>query len=123
MLRKSLSLVLLFILLSCGGGGGGDDSSGGGDGGGDGGGTGPTNDPPVAQFSATPLSGNAPLTVTFISSSTFTSTNRWDFNNDGNSDATGTQVSYTYNSPGTFSVKLESTGPGGQIQHVKIILQ
>lgn len=113
MLRKSLSLVLLFILLSCGGGGGGGDSSGGGDGGGDGGGTGPTNDPPVAQFSATPLSGNAPLTVTFTSSSTFTSTNRWDFNNDGNYDATGTQVSYTYNSPGTFSVKLESTGPGG----------
>jgi len=108
MFKKSLSLFLILFLISCGGGGG---DSGGGDG--EGGGTGPSNDPPVAQFTGAPLSGNAPLSVTFISSSTFTSTNRWDFNNDGNFDETGTQVTYTYNNPGTFSVKLESTGPGG----------
>ena len=51
MLKKSLTLFLLLFLINCGGGGGG----------GEGSGTGPSNDPPVASFSANPLSGSAPL--------------------------------------------------------------
>ena len=104
MLKKSLSLFLLLFLINCGGGGGGgnDDS-----------GTGPSNDPPVASFSANPLSGSAPLTVIFVSSSTNTTTHDWDFNGDGVLDASGTSVSYTYNDAGSYTVALTATGPNG----------
>ena len=104
MLKKSLSLFLLLFLINCGGGGGGgDDDSG----------TGPSNDPPVAIFSANPLSGSAPLTVIFVSSSTNTTTHDWDFNGDGVLDASGTSVSYTYNDAGSYTVALTATGPNG----------
>ena len=104
MLKKSLSLFLLLFLINCGGGGGGgnDDS-----------GTGPSNDPPVASFSANPLSGSAPLTVIFASTSTNTTTHDWDFNGDGVLDASGTSVSYTYNDAGSYTVTLTATGPNG----------
>ena len=104
MLKKSLSLFLLLFLINCGGGGGGgDDDSG----------TGPSNDPPVASFSANPLSGSAPLTVIFASTSTNTTTHDWDFNGDGVLDASGTSVSYTYNDAGSYTVTLTATGPNG----------
>ena len=103
MLKKSLSLFLLLFLINCGGGGGGGDDSG----------TGPSNDPPVASFSANPLSGSAPLTVIFVSSSTNTTTHDWDFNGDGVLDASGTSVSYTYNDAGSYTVALTATGPNG----------
>jgi len=104
MLKKSLSLFLLLFLINCGGGGGGgDDDSG----------TGPSNDPPVASFSANPLSGSAPLTVIFSSTSTNTTTHDWDFNGDGVLDASGTSVSYTYNDAGSYTVALTATGPNG----------
>ena len=104
MLKKSLSLFLLLFLINCGGGGGGgDDDSG----------TGPSNDPPVASFSANPLSGSAPLTVIFASTSTNTTTHDWDFNGDGVLDASGTSVSYTYNDAGSYTVALTATGPNG----------
>ena len=104
MLKKSLSLFLLLFLINCGGGGGGgnDDS-----------GTGPSNDPPVASFSANPLSGSAPLTVIFSSTSTNTTTHDWDFNGDGVLDASGSSVSYTYNDAGSYTVTLTATGPNG----------
>ena len=104
MLKKSLSLFLLLFLINCGGGGGGGDDSGG---------TGPSNDPPVASFSANPLSGSAPLTVIFVSTSTNTTTHDWDFNGDGVLDASGTSVSYTYNDAGSYTVSLTATGPNG----------
>ena len=103
MLKKSLSLFLLLFLINCGGGGGGGDDSG----------TGPSNDPPVASFSANPLSGSAPLTVIFSSTSTNTTTHDWDFNGDGVLDASGTSVSYTYNDAGSYTVALTATGPNG----------
>ena len=103
MLKKSLSLFLLLFLINCGGGGGGGDDSG----------TGPSNDPPVASFSANPLSGSAPLTVIFVSTSTNTTTHDWDFNGDGVLDASGTSVSYTYNDAGSYTVSLTATGPNG----------
>ena len=107
MFKKLLPIIFFTFIVNCGGGGGGggeDD---------DGGGTGPTNDPPVAIFSATPTSGAAPLVVTFVSSSSNTSSHQWDFDNDGSLDASGSSVAYTYSTPGTYSVSLTATGPGG----------
>jgi len=104
MFKKSLSLFLLLFLINCGGGGGGGDDSGG---------TGPNNDPPVASFSASPLSGAAPLAVNFTSTSTNTTTHEWDFNGDGILDASGVLVQYTYAEAGTYTVTLTATGPNG----------
>ena len=103
MFKKSLSIFLLLFMISCGGGGGGDDS----------GGTGPSNDPPVASFTANPLSGGAPLAVTFTSTSTNATAHEWDFNGDGILDASGVIVQYTYNEAGAYSVSLTATGPAG----------
>ena len=103
MFKKSLSIFLLLFMISCGGGGGGDDS----------GGTGPSNDPPVASFTANPLSGGAPLAVTFTSTSTNATAHEWDFNGDGILDASGVIVQYTYNEAGAYSVYLTATGPAG----------
>ena len=105
MSKKLLSFFfLLLFIINCGGGGGGGEDSG----------PGPSNDPPVAIFSANPLSGSAPLTVSFTSSSTNTATHDWDFNGDGILDASGQLVSYTYNDAGTYTVSLTATGPNGQ---------
>ena len=102
--QKALSLFILLLLINCGGGGGGGDDSGG---------TGPSNDPPVASFSATPLSGGAPLAVNFTSTSTNATTHDWDFNGDGVLDASGVLVQYTYTEAGTYTVSLTATGPAG----------
>jgi PKD repeat protein len=62
--------------------------------------------PPVANFSATPLSGVVPLQVVFTDLSTETPTSwAWDFDNDGSTDSTAPNPTNTY-SAGTYSVKL-----------------
>jgi PKD repeat protein len=70
---------------------------------------------PTAAFSATPVSGSAPLAVAFDSStSTGTiATYQWDFDNDGVIDSTDANPTNTYSALGTYSVKLTVTGPGG----------
>lgn len=67
--------------------------------------------PVVANFVATPLTGVAPLTVTFSNSSTGATDYLWDFG----SGATLTVISptYTYNQPGVYTVTLTASGPGG----------
>ena len=76
---------------------------------------------PVAGFSASPNSGNAPLTVQFTDASTGTiSSYAWDFNNDGVVDSNDKSPSYTYNEAGTYTVNLTVTGPGGRDSEVKI---
>jgi PKD repeat protein len=71
-----------------------------------------TTSPPAASFSATPTSGTSPLTVTFSDTSTGEVTSRsWDFGNGDNS--TEQTVSSTYESVGTYTVRLTVTGPGG----------
>jgi PKD repeat protein len=68
---------------------------------------------PVAQFSANPTSGNAPLAVQFTDQSTGNiSSYSWSF---GDSVGASTQQSpsYTYNNPGNYTVTLTVTGPGG----------
>ena len=106
MFKKALSLFIIIFLINCGGGGGGD-------GGDDSGSTGPSNDPPVALFTANPLSGGAPLAVTFTSTSTNATGHEWDFNGDGILDASGVIVQYTYNEAGAYTVSLTATGPNG----------
>ncbi len=68
-------------------------------------------EPVVAAFSATPLTGIAPLTVTFVNSSTGATDYLWDFGNG----ATLTVISptYTYVQPGVYTVTLTASGPGG----------
>lgn len=71
---------------------------------------------PVAEFVGTPLSGAAPLQVTFTDQSSGTISNRqWDFDNDGVMDATNpaAPIRFTYAKGGTYTVKLVVSGPGG----------
>jgi PKD repeat protein len=71
-------------------------------------------EPGLANFTGSPLSGVAPLTVTFenLSSGVF-DTCLWDFGDGvGTSSDCGTPV-YTYMTPGMFSVTLTVDGPGG----------
>ncbi|MDY6839030.1 MAG: PKD domain-containing protein [Thermodesulfobacteriota bacterium] len=77
--------------------------------------------PPVADFSATPTTGVEPLTVTFTDVSTGVVTGwSWDFENDGIEDSTLQNPSHTYNTAGTYTVKLTATGPGGSDIETKI---
>ncbi len=62
-----------------------------------------------AQFTATPVSGcTVPFTVNFTNVSTNTSSYTWNFGDGGTS--TVTNPSYTYNTLGTYTVKLVSDG-------------
>lgn len=69
---------------------------------------------PVADFSAFPSSGGAPLPVVFTDVSTGNITLRyWNFGDGATLDAGGTSVSHTYSRPGTYTVSLTTTGPSG----------
>ncbi|WP_292372030.1 PGF-pre-PGF domain-containing protein [Methanosarcina sp. UBA411] len=61
---------------------------------------------PVANFSATPMSGNSPLSVQFIDLSENVTSLCWDFENDGIIDSIDKNPVYTYTSPGTYTAKL-----------------
>jgi PKD repeat protein len=75
---------------------------------------------PVAAFSGTPLSGNAPLDVQFTDASTGTITGyAWDFNNDGTTDSSAQSPSYQYSAAGTYTVKLTVTNTAGSDSEVK----
>jgi len=77
-------------------------------------------EPPVADFTATPTSGVAPLTVQFTdASSGIVSSWQWDFDNDGTADSTDQSPSYTYESAGTYTVTLTVTNDGGSDSEVK----
>ena len=68
--------------------------------------------PPVANFSGTPTSGNAPLNVSFTDSSTNSPTSwSWTFGDGGSS--TAQNPSHTYSAAGTYSVSLTATNSGG----------
>jgi len=68
---------------------------------------------PVANFTANPTSGPAPLAVQFTDTSTGSiNTRSWDFG-DGSGGSTAQNPSHTYTNPGTYTVTLTVTGPGG----------
>jgi PKD repeat protein len=75
---------------------------------------------PVANFTASRLTGPAPLTVNFTDTSTGNPTSwAWDFDNNGTTDSTQQSPSYTYTTAGTYSVKLTVTGSGGTDAEIK----
>ncbi|HRF64106.1 MAG TPA: PKD domain-containing protein [Candidatus Competibacter sp.] len=75
---------------------------------------------PVASFSATPTSGTAPLLVTLSDTSTGTvSIRTWDLG-DGTT-STAQSVAKTYNSAGSYTVKLTVSNSGGSTTTSKTI--
>ena len=70
-------------------------------------------DAPIASFTLNPTSGNVPLVVQFDASSSTgpIDSYSWDFG-DGQS-GTGLTPVHTYTAPGTYTVELIITGPGG----------
>jgi PKD repeat protein len=74
--------------------------------------------PPLADFTASPTSGTAPLIVSFTDESTGNITSRtWDFG-DGE---TSTQMNpqHTYEDPGMYTVTLTARGPDGEDSETK----
>ncbi len=74
--------------------------------------------PPSAAFSAEPLVGLAPLTVSFTDESMGTiDTYAWSFGDTGTSALQN--PSHVYNTPGNYTVGLTVTGPGGSDTETK----
>jgi PKD repeat protein len=67
----------------------------------------------IADFSAAPLNGGAPLTVQFTDGSVNATSWAWDFDNDGIVDSTERNPLWTYMIVGNYAVKLTVTGSGG----------
>lgn len=66
----------------------------------------------VADFAATPTLGDAPLGVKFLENTRGEiSSWNWDFGDGGTSDQPNPE--YVYENPGTYTVTLTVTGPGG----------
>ncbi len=80
--------------------------------------------PPIADFSGTPTTGVAPLTVNFTNQSIGTyDTFEWDFGDGGTSDLNSPSHQYTI--PGIYDVRLIVRGPGGadtltRVQYVTV---
>lgn len=72
--------------------------------------------PPVPSFDAAPLSGDAPLSVTFTDTSTGTVTTRlWDFGDGTTAWVNATaELTHEYSLPGTYTVSLTAGNEGGQ---------
>lgn len=67
---------------------------------------------PVANFTASPLSGTVPLAVSFVDSSTGNVTSwAWSFGDGGIS--TSQNPTHTYNEDGSYAVSLIVSGPNG----------
>jgi len=67
---------------------------------------------PAANFTGSPTSGTAPLTVNFTNATTGYDqplSYKWDFDNNGTIDSTAQNPSYTYTAQGTYTVKLTVT--------------
>jgi PKD repeat protein len=79
-----------------------------------------SNQPPIAAATATPTSGNAPLTVSFDGSGSSdpdpgdTISYSWDLNGDGvYGDSTAVRPSFTYTTPGAYNATLRVTDNHG----------
>lgn len=68
----------------------------------------------TANFTATPTSGWAPLTVSFVDVSSGEITNRfWDFGDGSTTNITETTIAHTYTAVGSNTVRLIISGPDG----------
>lgn len=73
---------------------------------------------PTVSFTASPLTGCAPLSVLFTDNSTIPVgglLNRWSFGNGNVTTAHNLDTLYTYNNPGTFTVVLREVSQAGCI--------
>ena len=76
------------------------------------------NQAPTAVASANPTSGGVPLTVSFTGNTSTDPegdplTYAWDFQNNGSTDSTAANPTFTYTTAGSFSAKLTVTDPSG----------
>ncbi|MEW6411959.1 MAG: S8 family serine peptidase [Candidatus Zixiibacteriota bacterium] len=79
----------------------------------------PVTDPPVANFSGSPTSGNYPLTVNFTDLSTNSPTS-WDWNfGDGSAHVYTQNPSHVYSTAGTYTVTLVAANAYGSDAEVK----
>ena len=69
---------------------------------------------PVISFNPSPTVGSAPLNVAFTNSTTGQVTT-WAWNFGDGTTSTLKSPTHTYNSPGSYSVILTATGPGGTV--------
>ncbi|MBN1194674.1 MAG: PKD domain-containing protein, partial [Methanomicrobiaceae archaeon] len=76
---------------------------------------------PTAGFTADVTEGDAPLNVQFTDQSTGDTplSYAWDFDNDGTVDSTEQDPSFTYSTPGTYTVSLTVTNAAGSDDEVK----
>lgn len=75
----------------------------------------------TAQFTANATSQYNNVAVQFTDQSTGTiSTWAWDFQNDGIPDSSAQNPSFTFTTPGTYSVRLTVSGPGGIDSELKV---
>lgn len=72
---------------------------------------------PVANFTYTPNTGQAPVNVTFTNTSSNSTSFVWNFGDGTTSVLQNPQ--HTYTTAGTYSVSLQATGPGGVNSVVK----
>lgn len=75
-------------------------------------------DPPVAKFTANPLRGAVPLTVSFDASASFDYDGSvilysWDFGDGSVIDTNSPTITHTYNTPGEYNVVLKVIDSGG----------
>ena len=79
--------------------------------------------PPVANFTATPTSGTAPLTVNFVNTSTNATAYAWTFPGGTPSSFSGTTPpSVVFQNAGTYTVTLTASGPGGTSTKTEVIV-
>lgn len=75
---------------------------------------------PTANFSFTPLTGGAPLTVTFINNSVNASSYLWNFG-DGSAASTAIAPNHIYQTSGNYTISLTATNQYGTNQITKVI--
>ncbi|MBD3392049.1 MAG: tandem-95 repeat protein [Chitinivibrionales bacterium] len=75
--------------------------------------------PPAIDFSGTPQSGAHPLEVTFGATNTGGTVSSWSWDFGDGASSTAQNPTHTYNLPGTYTVSLTATGPGGNDTETK----
>lgn len=74
---------------------------------------------PIANFTMSVTSGIAPLSVTFTNESVDADAVEWDFTNDGYVDTTTVNPTYTFASPGLYTVRLRASNVNGFDEEIK----
>jgi len=80
----------------------------------------PTPGAPIADFTSSVTTGNAPLTVLFTSIALGSPSGyEWDFTNDGTPDAYGPITTFTFSTPGVYNVRHRVTNAFGFDDEIK----